>query len=64
LIVFLMCSPIYCTEANAGEAIPSTPPIVNQEPLRIKDTPVHIHVPMPQPQETPVIIQIPIPDGT
>ena len=46
------------------EAIPSTPPIVNQEPPRIKDTPVHIHVPIPQPQETPVIIQIPIPDGT
>jgi len=47
-----------------GEAIPSTPPIVNQEPHRIKDTPVHIHVPIPKPQETPVIIQIPIPDGT
>jgi hypothetical protein len=46
------------------EAIPSTPPIVNQEPPRLKDTPVHIHVPIPQPQETPVIIQIPIPDGT
>jgi hypothetical protein len=46
------------------EAIPSTPPIANQEPPRIKDTPVHIHVPIPKPQETPVIIQIPIPDGT
>ena len=46
------------------EAIPSTPPIINQEPQGIKDTPVHIHVPIPQPQETPVIIQIPIPDGT
>lgn len=31
------------------KAIPSTPPIINQEPPRIKDTPVHIHVPIPQP---------------
>jgi hypothetical protein len=46
------------------QAIPSTPPIENQVPQGIKDTPVHIHVPIPKPQETPVIIQIPIPDGT
>ena len=46
------------------DAIPLTPPITSQEPQGIKDTPVHIHVPIPKPQETPVIIQIPIPDGT
>ncbi|MBM4146099.1 MAG: FecR domain-containing protein [Nitrospira sp.] len=45
------------------EAIPLTPPIINQEKPR-KDTPVHIHVPIPQPQDTPVNIIIPIPDGT
>jgi hypothetical protein len=29
------------------DTIPSTPPIVNPEPPGIKDTPVHIHVPIP-----------------
>ncbi|MFZ3135891.1 MAG: FecR family protein [Thermodesulfovibrionales bacterium] len=44
------------------EAIPSTPPIQNQEPPRLQDTPVRIRIPIP-PAETPVDIKIPIPEG-
>jgi hypothetical protein len=74
-----MCSPIYFSKANAGEAgqyeryltkgilfldQKEYPRATEELEAAIKDKPVHIHVPIPKAQETPVIIQIPIPDGT